>query len=113
MQRRAARRASPSHESREIIQALYTLVDHGGLGLGLAIVRHLVELHGGRVSASSAGEGRGATFVVELPLTASHAAPTQELERPEHRSVRSVDARRGRIHASCRGSGRRTPAHGG
>ena len=61
---------------------------HGGLGLGLAIVRHLVELHGGRVSASSAGEGRGATFVVELPLTASHAAPTQELERPEHRSVR-------------------------
>ena len=43
---------------------------HGGLGLGLAIVRHLVELHGGSVSASSAGEGMGATFTVELPVRA-------------------------------------------
>ena len=41
---------------------------HGGLGLGLAIVRHLVELHGGTVSATSAGEGQGATFAVRLPL---------------------------------------------
>lgn len=39
----------------------------GGLGLGLAIVRHIVELHGGSVSAESAGEGRGATFKVDLP----------------------------------------------
>ncbi len=41
---------------------------YGGLGLGLSIVRHLVELHGGTVRAASEGEGRGATFVVELPL---------------------------------------------
>jgi PAS domain S-box-containing protein len=40
---------------------------HGGLGLGLSIVRHLVELHGGTVSASSDGAGRGSTFRVELP----------------------------------------------
>jgi len=41
---------------------------HGGLGLGLALVRHFVELHGGIVFAESPGEGRGATFVVKLPL---------------------------------------------
>jgi signal transduction histidine kinase/DNA-binding response OmpR family regulator len=42
---------------------------HGGLGIGLAIVRHLVDLHGGSVRAESEGEGRGATFIVSLPLT--------------------------------------------
>ena len=41
---------------------------HSGLGLGLAIVRHLVELHGGVVQASSPGEGQGATFTVKLPV---------------------------------------------
>jgi len=40
---------------------------HGGLGLGLTLVRHLVELHGGKIRASSAGEGMGATFIIELP----------------------------------------------
>lgn len=43
---------------------------HSGLGLGLAIVRHLVELHGGTVEAFSQGEGKGATFEVRLPLIA-------------------------------------------
>ena len=41
---------------------------HGGLGLGLAIVRHIVELHGGSVSAESEGPGKGATFRVRLPV---------------------------------------------
>jgi CheY-like chemotaxis protein len=44
---------------------------HGGLGLGLAIVRHLVEAHGGRVWATSPGEGRGSTFTVLLPIASA------------------------------------------
>ncbi len=45
-----------------------TTREFGGLGLGLSIVRAIVELHGGTVTAESAGEGAGATFMVRLPL---------------------------------------------
>jgi PAS domain S-box-containing protein len=47
---------------------------HRGLGLGLAIVRHLVEMHGGTVSAESRGEGYGSTFAVEIPVGAASEA---------------------------------------
>jgi PAS domain S-box-containing protein len=46
---------------------------HGGLGLGLSIVRHLVELHGGSVRAESGGEGQGSTFTVTLPVAPFHS----------------------------------------
>ncbi len=72
-------RQGESHMTRE----------HGGLGLGLAIVRHLVELHGGTVSAESEGEGRGATFRVRLPLQRQPAAePGKRRARPARRQAR-------------------------
>nr|MDQ2647102.1 ATP-binding protein [Myxococcota bacterium] len=59
---------------------------HGGLGLGLAIVKHLVELHGGTIEARSDGEGKGATFVVRLPVSplrpASPSPSAKTLARP-------------------------------
>ncbi|MEP6911548.1 MAG: CHASE domain-containing protein [bacterium] len=49
---------------------------HGGLGLGLAIARHLIEIHGGAIAARSEGEGKGATFTVRLPSAGSANAAT-------------------------------------
>jgi signal transduction histidine kinase len=64
---------------------------HGGLGLGLAIVRHLVELHGGTVRAESAGPGHGSRFVVELPLVARDS-PT--IDRVPAAALPRLDAKR-------------------
>jgi CheY-like chemotaxis protein/anti-sigma regulatory factor (Ser/Thr protein kinase) len=60
---------------------------HGGLGLGLAIVRHLVEMHGGTVSAESPGEGQGSTFIVRLPLIAVY----QNTSTPEGHALHPAD----------------------
>ncbi|HYP90862.1 MAG TPA: ATP-binding protein, partial [Polyangiaceae bacterium] len=63
---------------------------HGGLGLGLAISRHIVELHGGTISVHSEGEGKGTTFVVSLPMSplrqdnrVTPSRPTNSLESME------------------------------
>jgi CheY-like chemotaxis protein len=62
---------------------------HGGLGLGLMIVRHLVEAHGGCVRAETLGRGRGASFFVDLPLSeGTVAAGTTAGERPQEREGR-------------------------
>jgi signal transduction histidine kinase/ActR/RegA family two-component response regulator len=71
----------------------------GGLGLGLSLVRHLVRLHGGKVSAYSDGPGTGSEFVVRVPLLSAHRVPLEPAEgdvpRPEVRpQAPSPDPRR-------------------
>ena len=71
---------------------------HGGLGLGLALVRHIIELHGGSVAAESAGVGHGSKFSVMLPVRAVIPATAQERpdsSRPPRPSTEVTDALRG------------------
>jgi len=51
---------------------------HGGLGIGLSVVKRLVEMHGGTITAFSAGKGKGSEFVVHLPLAAEQSAKTED-----------------------------------
>ena len=66
-----------------------TTRNYGGLGLGLSIVRHLVELHGGSVTAESAGEGKGATFIVRLPLIEESSKQEKE-NKTEAENINSL-----------------------
>ncbi len=75
---------------------------HGGLGLGLAICRQLVELHGGTIRADSPGEGQGSTFSVELPISIMQAEaerarthPTAEPQEPDNVVLPRLDG----VHA--------------
>src|SRR5690606_16507594 len=63
---------------------------HGGLGLGLSIVRHLVEAHRGSVHAESPGEGKGATFRVSLPLRGAEASKVVAQPRASVRAITGV-----------------------
>jgi signal transduction histidine kinase/CheY-like chemotaxis protein len=60
-----------------------TTRQHGGLGLGLAIARHLVEIHGGVISAESPGVGKGATFTIRLPLIEATSVKPQFVEQTQ------------------------------
>jgi signal transduction histidine kinase len=64
-----------------------TTRNHGGLGIGLSIVKTIVELHGGLVRAKSAGVGQGSTFVITLPIRVTNAA---DGEMPQPRASKSV-----------------------
>jgi signal transduction histidine kinase/DNA-binding response OmpR family regulator len=64
---------------------------HGGLGIGLTIVRHIVELHGGSVAAHSPGLGSGATFTVTLPTSPFHKAPSVPAVAPKNSAPHAVN----------------------
>jgi PAS domain S-box-containing protein len=82
----------------------------GGLGLGLAIVKHIAELHGGRVTASSAGSGRGATFVATLPLALQRSSEVRAAQSPENVDLRGMSVLLVDDDADTRVVGQRDPS---
>ena len=83
--------------SPELLPRVFDLFTQGearssqpGLGIGLALARRLVELHGGRLDGRSEGEGRGSEFVIQLPLTATHSVSATERPADERRLERRV-----------------------
>ena len=92
---------------------------HGGLGLGLAIAQHIVEMHGGTIDAASAGEGKGATFTVSLPLSSVLRRrrrgwlPPSELFVPPGETLHFVLALQCRAARIAAAPGRRETPEGG
>ncbi len=83
--------------SPELLPRIFDLFTQGearssqsGLGIGLALARRLVELHGGRLDARSEGEGRGSEFVIQLPLTSTHVVAAAERRLDGDRLERRV-----------------------
>lgn len=88
--------------SREMLPGVFDLFvqgehgqrDRGGLGIGLTLVKRLVDMHGGSVEARSGGDGRGSEFRVSLPLAAAPTASSTPSHAPAERPVRSLADRR-------------------
>ena len=83
--------------SPELLPRVFDLFTQGetrssqpGLGIGLALARRLVELHGGRLDAHSEGHGRGSEFVIQLPLATTQSVPATERPADEPRLERRV-----------------------
>ena len=73
----------------------------GGLGLGLAVARHLVELHGGHIRAESGGPQQGSTFIVDLPLADERRDPARQQERQREIERRGSGPAMARLDGIC------------
>ena len=76
-----------------------TARNHGGLGIGLSIAKHLAELHGGTIEAKSEGLGKGSTFILRLPFIAAHAETESTDSGDEKAAEKNVELRGVRVLA--------------